>query len=180
MPRWWTVALCLGAIATCVATANPLTKLASIRVPIPTGCKLGFFGPHFPVTRSGTFYKDLASTPDYVDWDPGKAKPVAFKDPRTQVTLYVESDGRHLAAIDEGGQLLWIRDPFQDAGLCPYRTPRPVIYKLELAQFEEYQLGYVKALGFDMSHVAVSLYFDSSQFGLIDEKTGDFYYMGQN
>jgi hypothetical protein len=40
-------------------------------------------------------------------WDPSLAKPFTYKDSRTSITLYVESDGRHVAAIDAEGKL-WL------------------------------------------------------------------------
>ena len=43
--------------------------------------------------------------------------PQVCKDPTTGTLLYVESDGRHVAAISRDGKLLWNKDPFKDAHL---------------------------------------------------------------
>jgi hypothetical protein len=48
--------------------------------------------------------------------------PQVCKDPTSGTLLYVESDGRHVAAISRDGKLLWNRDPFKDAHLPFYRT----------------------------------------------------------
>jgi hypothetical protein len=68
--------------------------------------------------------------PKYLWWNPARAKPIAYKDSRTVISFYVESDGRHVAAIDPDGNLLWVRNPFEDQKLCPYRNARPVISSL--------------------------------------------------
>jgi hypothetical protein len=100
-------------------------------------------------------------------------KPMSYRDPRTGVFLYVESDGRHLAAIGPDGALLWVRNPFEDAKLCVYRTPRPIIDSIAEADVS-------KDPKFDPADKYVAIAFDSSQFGLVSEKTGDFTFEGQN
>ena len=125
-----------------------------------------FYGPDF-VDRDATgkiIKAEKKARPDYMEWDPARAKAMAFKDPSTLISLYVESDGRHIAAIAPDGELLWVRNPFEDRHMCPYRSPRPVISRLEAAKSER--------------HVIVA--FDSSQFGEIDEISGDFVLEGQN
>ena len=51
--------------------------------------------------------------------------PQTYQDPRTGIILYLESDGRHIAAISRDGKLLWARDPFADSHLPFYRTNKP-------------------------------------------------------
>src|SRR5689334_19888463 len=53
--------------------------------------------------------------------------PQAYRDPSVPVVYYVESDGRHVSAIGLDGKVLWNRDPFEDAGVKPYRVPKPLI-----------------------------------------------------
>src|SRR5271170_836020 len=53
--------------------------------------------------------------------------PSTYRDPDSGIAFYVESDGRHLAAIDANGKLLWVRNPFLDRNLCPYRSAHPYI-----------------------------------------------------
>jgi len=106
------------------AVAADLVAPKTVPVLIRTECKQAFFFPDF-IEPDGKAVKH--DRPDYVDWDPTSAKPLVYRDGRTSITFYVESDGRHLAAIDGDGKLLWVRNPFEDRHLCSYRTGRPVI-----------------------------------------------------
>ncbi len=106
------------------AVAADLVAPKTVPVLIRTECKQAFFFPDF-IEPDGKALKH--DRPDYVDRDPTSAKPLVYRDGRTSITFYVESDGRHLAAIDGDGKLLWVRNPFEDRHLCPYRTGRPVI-----------------------------------------------------
>jgi hypothetical protein len=169
--RLWFAALALAVAAfdSMAAQAQGTTQIL-----ITPECKVEFYGPpDFERPR-----------PDYVAWDPAHARSLSFKDPRTQVTLYVESDGRHLAAIASSGTLLWVRNPFEDAGACPYRSPHPVIYSIAVVDhFPEYNTraaAYVKKLGMLPTHSFVRISFDSSQFGIVDEESGNFFMEGQN
>jgi hypothetical protein len=153
-------------------------KRQPIQILIAPECKNMLYGPDFPAGASDRL------RPDTVQWDPARAKPFAYKDPRSAISLYVESDGRHLAAIDSNGRLLWIRNPFEDAGLCPYRSPHPVIYEIEVAEslpdFGERAAPYLQKLGMLPTHTYVRIHFDSSQYGLVDETSGSFFLEGQN
>ena len=91
--------------------------------------------------------------------------------------FYVESDGRHLAAISSDGKLLWVRNPFVDKRLCPYRNERPIIVAIELAN--PFEVNTLEARLKRKIH-GIVIHFDSSQFGIVDVHTGDFFFMGQN
>jgi hypothetical protein len=102
------------AVITFLGLVQPINATESARpqpmqVLIRPECKSEFYAPEF--LHLGITGKELESKaklkPDYVAWDPTRAKPLAFKDPRTLISFYVESDGRHLAAIDQNGTLLW-------------------------------------------------------------------------
>jgi hypothetical protein len=130
----------------------------------------------------GAFASAQSATADDCSnsWAPGPAQvPHAFtyRDGATGIQLYVESDGRHLAAFSPEGDLLWVRNPFEDKHLCPYRVERPIIWRI--VPFPESLharvAGYLKRAG-----PFVQIEFDSSQFGAIDLPTGDFQPMGQN
>jgi hypothetical protein len=105
---------------------------------------------------------------------------MSYRDPRTGVSFYVESDGRHLAAIGPDGKLLWVRNPFEGAKMCPYRSPRPVIYSIKAVNISPAYAKGLKRRGANPSHRFLSIEFDSSQFGDMDETTGDFLPEGQN
>ncbi len=145
-------------------------------------CKDMFYGPPFvEIDANGKAVStEKRPRPDYVPWDPGRAIPMSYKDPRTLVTLYVESDGRHLAAIDADGKLLWIRNPWEDPpGFCQYRTPRPVIATLKQTELPS-DPSYLRSRGANLEHTFLELQFDSSQYGFLDESTGEFFPLGQN
>ena len=84
--------------------------------------------------------------------------------------LYVESDRRHLAAISSSGRLLWMRDPFKDAKVEPYRFKRPLII----------YLGHAGDACGKWKRACVAIAYDSSQFGVISLATGELNYMGHD
>jgi len=99
--------------------------------------------------------------------------PQVYKDAKSGTLIYVESDGRHMAAISPDGKLLWHRDPFQDAHLPVYRVKNPqVIY---MGPVEK---TYSVDKGEPDEFVAVSL--TNSQFGLVRISTGEFQFHGQD
>lgn len=79
--------------------------------------------------------------------------PFAYFDPNSGITFYVESDGRHLAAIDKNGKVLWVRNPFVDNNLCSYRLPntRAAQRRIVTTYFDSTPLGsrpgYGKVIG---------------------------------
>jgi hypothetical protein len=96
---------------------------------------------------------------------------LTYMDPATGVILYVETDGRHVAAISPEGKLLWLKNPFVDANLQPYRVPRPTIFTMGHSNWTP--PGGTK-------DAFVGLGFNSSQFGVINLRTGEFTFEGQN
>jgi hypothetical protein len=107
----------------------------------------------------------LAKPPqDTVEAD---TKPLIFLDASTGIYLYVESDRRHVTAFDSEGKILWHRNPFVDAHLESFfpRVLKPIINWVGRDPNRENKL----AIGFN-----------SSQFGTLDYKTGDFEYAGQD
>lgn len=163
-----------------MAPANPanLGQEAWIRVPIPNACKFLFYGP--PVELEGM--SGSQERPDYQLWDPSSAKPMAYKDPRTSIYFYVESDGRHVSAVDSSGKLLWVRNPFEDAKLCPYRIGRPTIHYIAASDISSAEIDKLRSVNSNvkLGTMFLDLRFNSSQFGLLDEATGDFIFEGQN
>ena len=57
--------------------------------------------------------------------------PQVYKDPKTGTLLYLETDGRHLAAISSEGKLLWTRDPFCGAHVPFYRFKNPKVVTIK-------------------------------------------------
>jgi hypothetical protein len=82
------------------AVAADLPASKAVPVLIRPGCKQAFFLSDF-IEPDGKVVKP--ARPDYVDWDPTSAKPLVYRDARTSITFYVETDGRYLAAIEGEG-----------------------------------------------------------------------------
>jgi hypothetical protein len=90
--------------------------------------------------------------------------PLIYRDVKSGVFFYVESDGRHISAFTSGGVLLWIRNPFEDAHLWPYRVSKPMIASIQdLPESNRLLIRY-----------------NSSQSGTIEKATGDFTFGGQD
>lgn len=107
----------------------------------------------------------------YLERFPG---PQIYKDQQSGTTLYVETDGRHVAAISGDGKLLWVRDPFKDGHLDSYRTEKPqIVYIGGVSKFRSKILG-----GESDKFAAVT--FNSSQFGLSRISNGEFQFLGQD
>ena len=105
---------------------------------------------------------------------PSPVPPFTYLDSATKTILYVEADGRHLSAISFEGKIRWTRDPFVDAHLEPYRVDYPRIVQI-------YQpLPWMLGVHPDPKRHFVTIGFDSSQTGLVDVTTGDFFFVGQD
>lgn len=98
---------------------------------------------------------------------------LAYKDAKSHVLIYVESDGRHVAAISESGTILWNKDPFVDAKLEPYRSAKPKI--VGIGPPLKWMKKHMRP---NRRYVAVS--YDSTQFGIVDEYNGDLTFLGQD
>lgn len=60
---------------------------------------------------------------------------ISLKDPKTELVLYVESNGRRLVALDKDGSLAWSVDIFAEAKITPGQG-EPVIRHLRLQEGE--------------------------------------------
>jgi len=112
-----------------------------------------------------------AQSETYLDYTREFPGPQSYKDLKSNILFYVESDGRHVVAIDESGKILWHRNPFVEAKLEPYRIDHPVIVYIGPANISVLP-------GIEKEYIGIS--FDSSQFGVINIKTGDFQFLGQD
>ena len=149
---------------------------------ISAECRESFYGPDFIDLDSNgkPIKRKPRPKPDRVAWDPANAIPMSYKDSRTSITVHVENDGRHLTATDAQGKLLWARNPWDESHLCPYRTPRPVVFSLTNIDVNDLSRSSLQSRGANLEHSFVRIEFDSSQYGALDESTGDFFRGGQN
>ena len=118
----------------------------------------------------GTAQKTTTYIGHYLEPFPG---PQVYKDPNSGTLFYVETDGRHVAAISDKGKLLWTKDPFKDAHLPFYRTEKPQIVFIGPAPRGVHPPG-------EESNKFVSIAFNSSQSGLLRMSNGDFEFLGQD
>ena len=100
--------------------------------------------------------------------------PVAYADSASKAIFYVETDGRHLSAISLDGKVLWTRDPFTDAHLKAYRVDSPKIIRIEKP------LPWMLGPHPDLKRHFVAIGFDSTQTGVVDASTGEFFFVGQD
>jgi hypothetical protein len=108
---------------------------------------------------------------------PLRYSPLAYRDPATSMLFYLESDGQHLSAIDHDGRLLWTKA----WNMCPYRMAFPHIVSIKHARSSAGYLAATEKKWAWLGKVPViRIYFDSSQFGLVNQRTGEFFFEGQN
>jgi hypothetical protein len=141
-------------------------------------------------------HSNILRSPWWFGGTPPPQPPAAYRDAPSGIVFYVESDGRHLAAIDAKGRLLWVRNPFVEANLCPYRSAHPYISHLDSAAAHspptiDANTWITNELYDEMHHGRmvprpernarfVYLEFNSSQYGYVNISDGYFYPMGQN
>lgn len=118
----------------------------------------------------GTAQETTTYIGHYLEPFPG---PQVYRDPNSGTLFYVETDGRHVAAISGKGKLLWSKDPFKDAHLPFYRTKKPQIVFIGPAPKGVHPPG-------EESNKFVSIAFNSSQSGLLWMSNGDFEFLGQD
>jgi hypothetical protein len=87
---------------------------------------------------------------------PTNLPPLVIQDSKTKITYYLESDRRHVSAIDPDGKLLWFCEVVPD------------IVKSRV---------YIESLDFDKDEnkIYVSIWMTGQGGGTIDKKTGKFW-----
>ncbi len=99
--------------------------------------------------------------------------PQVYKDPKSGTLLYLETDGRHLAAIAPDGKLLWSRDPFSDAHLSFYRFRNPKVVNIRaIAPASDPEEPEPDKF--------VAVFLANSQFGWLRISDGEFRFLGQD
>lgn len=138
--------------------------------------------------------------------NPPPGPPLTYLDAESGISFHVDSDGRHVTAIDKAGNQLWKRNPFVEENMCPYRSSHPFISwigppgagfgfrslsphtptpdaeinpKIVTELNREIDRGRKDKRPRDHSRF-LGLTFNSSQKGFLNIQNGDFYSMGQN
>lgn len=96
---------------------------------------------------------------------------LTYAEPSGETTYVVAEDRRQVRAFNQDGSLRWKANPFKDANLGPYRFPHPQISYIGKPQ--PWQLE-----GHDRDSIAIL--FNSSQFGIINARSGTFTFQGQD
>ncbi len=127
----------------------------------------------------GFWIMGTVTAAELMPWDPAGARSFTFRDLRTSITFYIESDGKNVAAIDAQGTLMWVRSPLKEVD--PSDTRTPVIDGIKVAESPPPQyLKWLRGRGFKAEHAHIRIAFASGLFGILDESTGDFILEGQN
>jgi hypothetical protein len=101
-------------------------------------------------------------------------KASTFGVPKSDLVIHVEADGRTVWASDKSGRQLWRGDPFETAGMKPYRYRRPVINFIGPLPKRD-----AKVCG-GRGRPLAALGYNSTQFGCLDASTGHFVFLGQD
>jgi hypothetical protein len=103
----------------------------------------------------------------------------SYHDPATGTTFYVESDLHHVVALAPDGKILWCRQPALEGNLPSYSPQRPTTNPMIvwLGGPGDTRSERLKTTG---SGHFIGLFFNSRQGGVMDEKTGDFIFEGQD
>jgi hypothetical protein len=122
--------------------------------------------------ETGTYTRTYVT--HYLETFPG---PQVYKDMHSGTTLYVETDGRHVAAISSDGKLLWTKDPYKDAHIPSYRTENPqIVYIGSVSK----SIPDARPFAGRKPDKFVAITFNNSQFGLLRISTGEFDSIGQD
>jgi hypothetical protein len=106
---------------------------------------------------------------------------MTYKDPRTLITFYVESDGRHIAAIDADGKLLWVRNPNNESRTNSPENQAGVIVRITQHPPPTSDFAaYLERHNFGADDKLLEITFASNFFGVLNERTGDFVLIGIN
>jgi hypothetical protein len=94
--------------------------------------------------------------------------PFTFK-AKTGILFYVESDGRHMSAIDENGKILWHKAPYDEKGVFAKQIKGRVIYRLLEADDSDLEL--MERRGKRGQYIRVSC--GMHEVGLLNQNTGE-------
>lgn len=114
-----------------------------------------------------------AMTASFLSDGPSSITPIDFPVPCSDIVLHVDSDGRTVRATGKKGKILWVGDPFERGGLKPYRHRRPLIWKVSAPETPD-------GKGCRTGRLSVALQYTSTQFGLLNARTGAFEFGGQD
>ncbi|HEY1381358.1 MAG TPA: hypothetical protein VGF55_31445 [Gemmataceae bacterium] len=106
--------------------------------------------------------------------------PISYKDAESGIIVYVETDRRHVAAIDPAGRVLWQRDLIVDGPVTfgPHAPSGKKPSVISLRKPTERDVTSMKRSGKSGDCVGVS--FNNREWGLIDIRSGDYQSLGRD
>lgn len=120
----------------------------------------------FFITLTANSWSDDPNSLTYLN-DGKSPSPLTYFDSVSKIVFYVESDGRHVTAIDYKGHILWHRNVFKEAlqsgSLTAYNVTKPYIIAIRKDTSQKLTIGY-----------------DSGEWFLLNSTTGDSMFLGVN
>jgi hypothetical protein len=110
------------------------------------------------------------------DKAPSGEKPLSFKDEASGVLLYVETDRKHVAAIDKDGKILWHKEITQVVTLKSRGDKEAAV--IFVGKPTDWSLKVMKERGKAGTYIGVG--FNTKEFGVIDQQTGEYTSMGND
>jgi len=107
---------------------------------------------------------------------PQTEEPLAFRAEGSNILVYVESDRRHLAAVDINGKLLWHKDVTQEVRIKSLRD-RPARVN-HVGKPLDWMLKLIPGGGSAADYFGIAL--STKEFGLINSRTGKYKAMGSD
>ena len=109
-----------------------------------------------------------------------KLNPITLKDDSSGTLFYFESDGQNVAALDKEGNVLWQKNPADEAALKGWKKGdkivRPVI--IFAGPPLDWMLRVMKQRGENGEYISIG--FSTKEFGLLDKQTGKYTSMGSD
>jgi RNA polymerase sigma-70 factor (ECF subfamily) len=159
--------LSLDANPSCYCTIKPGKTLAAVLRDLLTS--------EPSVTTVNLNYREAAQ----VQPKPAALAPLTYKDDKTGLLFVVESDRRHVAALDKNGKVLWHKDLIAAANLKGYKVGTKV-YEPAITHLGpplDWMLKTVKAQGKTGDFVEIAM---GKYFGVFNQRTGEYTFMGND
>jgi hypothetical protein len=103
--------------------------------------------------------------------------PLTYRDAGSGITIFVETDRRHVAAIDPAGKILWHHVVESD-----FKFVRPDRKSLisSLGKPREKDVAYMKSLGKPGDYIGVQMIASGGEWGLLNVQSGEYFPLGRD
>ena len=103
----------------------------------------------------------------------GKKLPLTYWAAKSGVVFYVESDHQHVAAIDNKGKVLWHKNVVDQ---LPFKELSRPVHVVCIGKAQDWMLQVQKEWGKSGEYVGID--FSTRDFGILDQSSGVFTWMG--